>query len=364
MSSDGSTSDEYVAVAAAPGCIVASWRARLLDGGTGDYDVHIYATTSTDGGATWSTPAVVYNELMSLSKSSNIQPEVAADTYGNGVVVWSAGFLNGAPKDDDIYAAHTTNFGATWSNEVSVNNYADTETDYDLYPIITTDGSGRWFAAWRSGYELNGIADSKYDLLYATSTDNGATWTDARYFNDRPATGEVYLYTPVVASDMNGTWFFGWKSTDTRGGTIGSDNDVIYAMDSLALLDDDGDGLTNAAEVSLYGTNPNLADSDSDGVDDPVEIALDTDPTNGSEYPNLSELWVQFNYVSSPMSGTFANPLNVLETAITYLADGGTIQIRGDTGDPDTTETFSGAAVISKPMTIQAYSGTVTIGAP
>ena len=43
--------------------------------------------------------------------------------------------------------------------------------------------------------------------------------------------------------------------------------------------DSDEDGLTDADEVNIYGTNPALADTDGDGFPDKVEIyTLKTDP--------------------------------------------------------------------------------------
>lgn len=42
--------------------------------------------------------------------------------------------------------------------------------------------------------------------------------------------------------------------------------------------DDDGDGLTDDAEVNTYGTNPLNPDTDGDGLTDPAELAAGTDP--------------------------------------------------------------------------------------
>lgn len=59
---------------------------------------------------------------------------------------------------------------------------------------------------------------------------------------------------------------------------------------SPVLADTDGDGLNDGAEVSLANghlTNPNLADSDGDGFSDPVEITEGTDPNNAADFPNI-----------------------------------------------------------------------------
>jgi len=52
--------------------------------------------------------------------------------------------------------------------------------------------------------------------------------------------------------------------------------------------DNDGDGLTNYEECVKYRTyniDPNIADSDGDGVSDKIEIDKGTDPDNNAEFP-------------------------------------------------------------------------------
>jgi hypothetical protein len=51
-----------------------------------------------------------------------------------------------------------------------------------------------------------------------------------------------------------------------------------------SLPDDlDDDGLSTADEVSIYGTNVTVADSDADGVDDGDEVAAGTDPLDPAD---------------------------------------------------------------------------------
>jgi len=49
-------------------------------------------------------------------------------------------------------------------------------------------------------------------------------------------------------------------------------------------LDADLDGIVDAREMILYGTNPYLSDSDEDGVDDGDELGCETDPTDPLHY--------------------------------------------------------------------------------
>ncbi len=50
-----------------------------------------------------------------------------------------------------------------------------------------------------------------------------------------------------------------------------------------SLLDLDGDRLSNADEVSMYGTNFAVADTDGDGVNDGDEVDAGTDPLDPSD---------------------------------------------------------------------------------
>ena len=44
--------------------------------------------------------------------------------------------------------------------------------------------------------------------------------------------------------------------------------------------DSDGDGLSDAEESHIHGTNPSKFDTDSDGTSDALELSLGTDPSN------------------------------------------------------------------------------------
>ena len=55
-----------------------------------------------------------------------------------------------------------------------------------------------------------------------------------------------------------------WVDADNDGQGDNADND------------DDNDGLTDLDEVQIYGTNPYLADSDSDDINDKEEVVYGT----------------------------------------------------------------------------------------
>ncbi len=57
-----------------------------------------------------------------------------------------------------------------------------------------------------------------------------------------------------------------------------NESDDAYITEQQKRKDSDHDGLSDYAELVLYRTSPYLADSDSDGIPDVVEIAQVTDP--------------------------------------------------------------------------------------
>ncbi|MDC0282764.1 hypothetical protein OAK59_02455, partial [Akkermansiaceae bacterium] len=70
-------------------------------------------------------------------------------------------------------------------------------------------------------------------------------------------------------SDQNGTW---------RVQVTNSEGSAEASFEYRVFVDNDSDTLSNYREENITLTNPNLADSDSDGLSDSEEIAAETDP--------------------------------------------------------------------------------------
>lgn len=76
---------------------------------------------------------------------------------------------------------------------------------------------------------------------------------------------------------------------DTDGDGIGDGEEVYYGSDprtaggssGTAGIDSDGDGLYDTDETSVYGTSASVFDSDGDGVGDGQEVYNGTNPLSG-----------------------------------------------------------------------------------
>jgi formylglycine-generating enzyme required for sulfatase activity len=145
-------------------------------------------------------------------------------------------------------------------------------------PLVTdTDGD-----SYSDSYEVTNDADPTKETSFPTYT---LTLT-----NNGTATGGTFAKTGTLAHGTNATVtatpLSGYLFGSWNGAASGSNNPTTVLMNSNKTVgasfvedtrDPDNDGLTNYQEIIIRLTNPDLADSDSDGVKDGQEV---TDATN------------------------------------------------------------------------------------
>ena len=150
----------------------------------------------------------------------------------------------------DILFALSSDDGATWSDAAPLNSNAasDGSFSWDLSPQLTTDGSGNWVAVWYYNEDILN-EDEDSDAFFARSADNGATWTARRALNTNAASDEGSDTRPQLSTDAQGHWLGVWNSSNDLGGTIGTEGDILLTRFQL-----------------LPGDCPCLADLDGDGV--------------------------------------------------------------------------------------------------
>jgi len=141
----------------------------------------IWYTTSSNGGATWSYPSQITTDL-----DSDYCPAIMQTSDGKIWVAWSS-YRSG---NDDIWYKTSGDAGETWSPDYQLT----TGPDNDWSPAITQADDGTVWVVWRSG------RSGGNGLWYKTSPDGGETWSA-----DSPIDlGGMWGYDPAIAQTGDG----------------------------------------------------------------------------------------------------------------------------------------------------------------
>ena len=154
----------------------------------GDQLIQAYYSSSTDGGATFSTPVNISNTAHNLDK-----PIIRAKNSTIGVI-WQ-----GEGPDFGIYRVLSTDNGVTFG---SVLNISSNTTTHVIDPAIGIDGSGRVHMVAAA------FVGSEPEIFYSRSTDGGVTFgTPVNLSN---STNDISA-DPNVLAVGEGTVFVTWS---------------------------------------------------------------------------------------------------------------------------------------------------------
>lgn len=269
---------------------IAVWQSRYNSFGKYGIDWDLFYATSINGGLIWSDPVVLNSgAAMDQNLDDDERPQLATDGLGTWVVVWSspADVQGAIGSDVDILFARSTDIGATWSDQAPVNTSASIDDATDNFPDVATDGSGRWVVVWSSEHDLNGTVGTDSDIFFSVSTDNGATWAPPTALNTNAAGDIGGDGFPHVTTDGAGNWVVVWVSWDDLDGTVGTDSDILYARST-------DDGITWSAPLPL-----SVSAADDDGSDFRPEIETDGDA------------WVVVWHSSDSFNGAIGNDYDI-----------------------------------------------------
>jgi len=148
----------------------------------------IWYVTSSDGGATWSYPSQITTD-----PDSDYEPAIAQTADGTVWVAWYS-YRSGNP---DIWYKTSSDGGSTWSDAYQLTT--DTGSDYN--PAITQTNDGNIWVAWQS-YRFGGNG-----IWCKTSPDGGATWSEAF-----PIDTGIWGYDPAITQTNDGKIWVVWTS--------------------------------------------------------------------------------------------------------------------------------------------------------
>jgi len=186
----------------------------------------VYAARSTNRGATWIYPATAWVNDDS-GNAAQQEPTIAIDRAGSIYVAWTD-FRSG--PNPDIYAARSTSGGVSFGANVKVND--DVGPVWQLQPSLAAN-DGKIVVLWA---DMRTGGSTNLDIYASTSLD-GLTWSANVKLNDDSSAANQFQ--PTVGIDSTGDVFAAWF--DTRG----SGQDVYgTVLDVVAPVSSPGAGLT------------------------------------------------------------------------------------------------------------------------
>jgi hypothetical protein len=215
-------------------------------------DTDLLLARSTDSGQSWSYGGVVNSNAATDAAPEN-NPQIATDGAEHVVCVWESRSINPSSPYNQVAFARSADRGLTWSEVAFLDSRSVAGGAVNNTPQIACH-DGRWIAVWASTETLGGTTGIDFDIVYATSTDDGVSWTTPSALTERAKIDSGYDLKPRITCDSEGRWIVIWYSDDTMDGTTGADSDILYSWSA------DGIGWSDARPLNRNARNDGGSD--------------------------------------------------------------------------------------------------------
>ena len=109
------------------------------------------------------------------------------------------------------------------------------------------------------------------------------------------------------------------SNPDTDGDGLNDGQEVNTYSTNPLNPDTDGDGLSDGQEVNTYSTDPKDTDSDDDGWSDLQEVQAGTNPNSGTDEPAFTDFYVGGAGAADGNVGNAAHPFKSIHGAISRI---------------------------------------------
>jgi outer membrane protein assembly factor BamB len=275
----------------------------------------VYFAKSTDGGATFSENVKVNDDSQEFPQiHGNNCPKIVIDDDGTIYIVWTDN-RNG---DFDIYFSKSSDGGNNFTANVRVND--DFSGEKQLNPTLAIGTDGTLHIAWTD----NRAGEHIY---YASSTDGGATFSTNKMVSD--GVGALWERAPSLAMDREyNILYLAWNYI-YKGGNNG---DILFSKSidngnsfSPSIVIDDSSGKLRRwypdMTIDILG-NIHITWQDGRNVHKGVtdwDIFYVKGDVNDDPFSELSYTWDFNSYIDSDGDGYFTNDIDASGPTPTHI---------------------------------------------
>ncbi|MDE0820788.1 MAG: hypothetical protein OSA95_06685, partial [Opitutales bacterium] len=213
--------------------------------------------------------------------------------------------------DDGLLDGHELAIGTNANNaDCDEDGYIDgvefaAKTDplnRDEIPVGSSETLPALIADSTDDSDSDGLTDA--EEIHIHGTNPSIADTDADGINDKQ---ELALKTDPTVADTDDDGFLDGEEVASGTDPLGKgevpigESECVPGLVADSTNDSDGDGLTDAEEKYIFGTNPSEADSDGDQLSDGEEVAQNTDPTESDTDKDGSFDGDELHYGADPL---------------------------------------------------------------